>query len=57
MSAPIYTPFPRQHLGEMGERIREVIYSYANRASVAEVMGVLEIVKLEVYEASREEKP
>ena len=48
-------PFQRSHLGKLAEELQEVIYTYANRASVAEVLGVLEIVKLEVYEASREQ--
>ena len=51
-----HAPFQRAQLGSMAEEIREVIYSYANRASVAEVMGVLEIVKFEVYRASLEGK-
>jgi len=50
----VHGPFQRAQLGNMAEEIRAVIYSYANRASVAEVLGVLEIVKHEVYRASVE---
>ena len=46
----IHPPFQRHHLGEMAERIKEVIYEYADRVSVAEVLGILEIVKAEIYE-------
>lgn len=56
MSDPFYAPFRRAHLGKMAEEIREVIYGYVDRASVAEVLGVLEIVKQEVYQAAFEEK-
>jgi len=51
-----HAPFKRAHLGKMAEEIREIIYSYVDRASVAEVLGVLEIVKQEVYQAAFEEK-
>jgi hypothetical protein len=37
-------------LGEMAVEIHKVIYQYSNKASVAEVIGVLEIVKIEVYQ-------
>lgn len=50
-----HAPFQRAQLGSMAEEIRNVIYSYANRASVAEVLGVLEIVKQEVYQAAFKE--
>lgn len=46
--------FQRTHLNEMAERIRELLGDYAGRASWAEVLGVLEMLKLEVYEAGRE---
>ena len=44
----VHPPFQRHHLGDMAEQIKEVIYSYADRVSVAEVVGILEIVKAEV---------
>jgi len=56
MSDPLYVPFKRNHLNAMAAEIREIIYSYVDRASVAEVLGVLEIVKQEVYQAAFEEK-
>lgn len=37
--------------GEMAAALTEVIYSYAERVSVAQVIGVLEIVKTEVMGA------
>ena len=46
----IHPPFQRHHLAEMAERIKDVIYEYADRVSVAEVLGILEIVKTEIYE-------
>lgn len=48
----VVVPFQRAPLGEMAEQIREVIYAYANRVSLAEALGVLEIVKQEVYTAA-----
>jgi hypothetical protein len=50
----VHAPFQRAHLGSMAEEIRAVIYTYANRASVAEVLGVLEIVKHEIHRSSLE---
>ena len=44
----VHPPFQRHHLGDMAEQIKEVIYSYADRVSVAEAIGILEIVKAEV---------
>lgn len=56
MAEPVYAPFKRNHLNEMAEEVRDVLYKYVNRASVAEVLGILEIVKQEVYQAAFEEK-
>jgi hypothetical protein len=50
----VHAPFQRAQLGNMAEEIRTVVYRYANRASVAEVLGVLEIVKQEIYRSSME---
>lgn len=47
-----HAPFQRAQLGSIAEEIRTVIYSYVNRASVAEVLGVLEILKQEIYRSS-----
>lgn len=55
MSDPLYVPFKRNHLNAMAAEIRETIYAYVNRASVAEVLGILEIVKQEVYQAAFKE--
>jgi len=35
----------RMHLGELAEKIRETIMEYEGRISLAEAVGVLEIVK------------
>lgn len=47
-----HAPFKREHLGSMADEIKAVIYTYVDRVSVAEVIGVLEIVKHEIYNAS-----
>lgn len=44
-----HAPFKREHLGSMADEIKAVIYTYVDRVSVAEVLGVLEIVKHEIY--------
>ncbi len=51
----VYGPFKRTHLNEMAEDVRDVLYKYVNRASVAEVLGILEIVKQEVYRSAFED--
>lgn len=51
----IAAPFKRAHLGALAEEIRQAIYRQASRMSVAEVLGVLEIVKQEIYENQRDE--
>ena len=48
----VHGPFKRAHLNEMAEEVRDVLYKYVNRASVAEVLGILEIVKQEVYQSA-----
>lgn len=48
MSEIIHGSFQRQHLQELHDQLKEVIYTYGGRASLAEVLGVLEIVKHEL---------
>lgn len=48
MSNITYPPFERAHLGQMAEELRAVVFAYASRISLAEALGVLEIVKQEV---------
>lgn len=55
MSEVVHGPFKRAHLNEMAEEVRDVLYKYVNRASVAEVLGILEIVKQEVYQSAFED--
>lgn len=35
-------------LAELAERVRELVYEYEGQLGVAEVVGILEIVKLEI---------
>lgn len=49
-----HVPFRREHLAEMADRLKEVIYSYSDRVSVAEAIGILEIVKAEIFTAEQE---
>ena len=58
MSNVVTAPFRREHLGEMASKIEAVVYEYADRISLAEAIGILEIVKaqdmfhvMQVYEA------
>ena len=55
MSNITHAPFKRAHLEKMAQDVRDALYKYANRASVAEVLGILEIVKQEVYESMKED--
>lgn len=45
MSEVIHGAFQRQHLQELYDQLKEVIHTYDGRTSLAEVLGVLEIVK------------
>jgi hypothetical protein len=40
--------------GELAERLKAVVYDYADRMPVAAAIGVLEIVKLEILAEQRE---
>ena len=44
--------FKQQKYGELADQIRDVIINYANEHHLAlvEAMGVLEIVKIELYD-------
>ena len=53
MNNVITPPFNRGRLGELAKRIEELIYQYADRVSLAEVVGVLEIVKMNVLEKQK----
>lgn len=44
---------PEDVTEEMAERLKEVIYDYAGRTTLAAAVGVLHIVALEIMEASR----
>ena len=48
MSEIIHGSFQRQHLQELCDQIKEVIHTHDGRTSLAEVLGVLEIVKHEL---------
>jgi len=48
MSEVIHGMFQRQHLQELCDQLKEVIHTYDGRTSLAEVLGVLEIVKHEL---------
>ena len=48
MSEVIPGAFRRQHLQELCDQLKEVIHAYDGRTSLAEVLGVLEIVKHEL---------
>ena len=39
--------------GELAERIKELVYQYADRMPVATAVGVLEILKLKCFKTSR----
>ena len=48
MSEIIHGSFQRQHLQELCDQLKEVIHTYEGRTSLAEVLGVLEIIKHEL---------
>lgn len=50
MSNIVTVPFRREHLGEMANKIETVVYEYADRISLAEAIGILEIVKAQILE-------
>ena len=50
MSNVVTAPFRREHLGEMANKIEAVVYVYADRISLAEAIGILEIVKAQILE-------
>jgi len=50
MSNVVTAPFRREHLGEMASKIEAVVYEYADRISLAEAIGILEIVKAQILE-------
>lgn len=43
-------PFKRPQLAALRDEIKELIYSYEGRTSLAEAIGILEIVKHELIE-------
>jgi|GEM_PF-6262290 len=51
----IHAPFRREHCGSMADEILAVVYTYAGRVGLAEALGVLEIVKQELYRESLDE--
>lgn len=56
MAEVIHAPFRRAHLNEMAEDIHAAMAKYANRVSLAEAIGILEIVKQEVYQSAFDEE-
>lgn len=46
----VHIPFKREYLTELATRIIDTVYEYADRISLAEAVGVLEIVKSQVLE-------
>lgn len=51
----VHIPFRREHLGEMADRLKEVVYSYSDRISLAEAIGCIEIVKVEILTEAKGE--
>ena len=41
----------KDHIEEMSNEIKEVVYKHADRVSLALAIGVIEIVKFEIWEA------
>jgi len=54
VSGPFRGPGKRE-LNTLQADILSLIYSYSGRLTMAETIGVLEMVKLELYENAREE--
>jgi len=50
MTNVVNVPFKREHLGELAEALVALMYEYADRISLAEALGVLEIVKAQILE-------
>lgn len=50
MSNIVAPAFKKEHLGTLAEDIQSLIYEYVNRISLAEAIGVLEIVKAQLLE-------
>jgi len=50
MSNVITLQFKREHLGQMASKIQDVLYEYSDKISLAEAIGVLEIVKAQILE-------
>lgn len=45
-------PFRRPVITELSEQIKVLVYSYAGRISIAEAIGILEVVKLQIIEGA-----
>jgi hypothetical protein len=54
MNNIVAAPFKKEHLGTLAGDIEKLIYEYANRISVAEAIGVLEIVKAHLLETQHD---
>lgn len=53
MSEVVNAPFKRAQLVKMVEELLNVIYSYADRVSLAEAVGSLELCKAQLLEEQR----
>ena len=53
MNNVVTAPFRREHLGETANKIEAVVYEYADRISLAEAIGILEIVEAHILEDQR----
>ncbi len=55
MSKIIRYPFNTQLLSKIAEELRDVIFKYSGQISAVEAIGLLEIVKLELFEDQSEQ--
>jgi hypothetical protein len=53
MTNVVNVPFKREYLGELAESMVAIVYTYADRISLAEALGVLELVKAQILEEQR----
>jgi hypothetical protein len=50
----VQLPFKNRALTNLRDEIKAVVYTYEGRASLAEVIGILEIVKVELLHEHEE---
>ncbi len=55
MSEIVNVPFKRNHLVNMVKEMLDVVYSYADKVSLAEAVGAIELCKAQLLEEQKGE--